>query len=181
MEQYDNGRLTTIASSELEAVARRHLPQLFISEFDVLKQRAKNLARTLANELLNNPAIKTMAPAIIEPALEKFLEAHPYIQFLYVVNDQGYKITRNITNVIDKAKYGKASLEIDFSERDWFIAPMKDGSLYVSDFYTSRITGALCITVSGPVRNHEDEIVGVLGADIKFEELAKTDEEDDDE
>jgi hypothetical protein len=51
----------------------------------------------------------------------------------------------------------------------------------VSDFYTSRVTGALCITVSGPVRNSEEEIVGVLGADIKFEELAKTEEDDDDE
>jgi isopropylmalate/homocitrate/citramalate synthase len=181
MEQYDNGRLTTIGSGELEVAARRHLPQLFISEFDVLKQRAKNLARTLASELLNNPAIKTMAPAIIEPVLEKFLDTHPFIQFLYVINDQGYKITRNITNVIDKAKYGKASLEIDFSDREWFIGPIKDGGLYVSDFYTSRITGALCITVSGPVRNSEEEIVGVLGADIKFEELAKTDEDDDDE
>ncbi|MDR1397369.1 MAG: hypothetical protein LBJ14_06525 [Desulfarculales bacterium] len=181
MEQYDNGRLTTIGSNELEVVARRHLPHLFISEFDVLKQKAKDLARAVAGGLLDEPEIKTMAPAIIEPVLEKFLEAHPYIQFLYVINDQGYKITRNITNVIDKAKYGKASLEIDFSDREWFIGPIKDGSLYVSDFYTSRITGALCITVSGPVRNSEDEIVGVLGADIKFEELTKLEKEDDDD
>ena len=181
MEQYDNGRLTTIGNTELEVVARKYLPQLFISEFDVLKQRAKDLARTMASELLDNADIKTMAPAIIEPVLEKFLEAHPYMQFLYVVNEQGYKITRNITHVVDKAKYGKASLEIDFSDREWFITPMKDGEMYVSDFYTSRITGALCITVSGPVRNNEDQMVGVLGVDIKFEELAKLEDDDDDD
>jgi hypothetical protein len=43
----------------------------------------------------------------------------------------------------------------------------------VSDFYTSRFTKALCITVSGPVRNTEERIVGILGADIRFEELLK--------
>jgi hypothetical protein len=43
----------------------------------------------------------------------------------------------------------------------------------VTDFYTSRITGALCISVSGPIRNWSDEIIGVLGIDIKFEDLVK--------
>ncbi len=179
MDQYENGRLTVIGHTELETVARKHLPQMFISEFDVLKQRAKALALTMTDDLLDLDEIKTMAPAMIEPLLEKFLESHPYIQFLYVVNDQGYKITRNITHVADRGKYGKANLDLDFSDREWFTEPMKDGKLYVTDFYTSRITGALCITVSGPVRNHDDQIVGVLGIDVKFEELAKLEDDED--
>jgi isopropylmalate/homocitrate/citramalate synthase len=181
MEQYDNGRLTVIGFNELEVVARKHLPQLFLSEFDLLKKKAKDLALTIADQLLATDAIKTMAPAMIEPVLEKFLEQHPYIQFLYVVNDQGYKITRNITNIHDRAKYGKASLDIDYSDRDWFIEPMADGKPHVGEVYTSRITGALCITVSGPVRGGDDQILGVLGADIKFEELAKLDNDNDEE
>jgi hypothetical protein len=46
----------------------------------------------------------------------------------------------------------------------------------VTDFYTSRYTGALCITVSAPIRNELEEIVGILGIDIRFEDLAKMEE-----
>lgn len=179
-EQYDGGRLTTIGNTELEVVARKYLPQLFLSEFDRLKDRAKQLAMSLGTELTSRPELKTMAPALIEPLLEDFLEKNPFIQFLYVVNNNGYKITRNITHITDKAKYGRASLEVDFSDRDWFVEPMKDGKVHVSEFYTSRITGALCMTVSGPVRDDDEQIIGVLGADIRFEDLAKMDAEDGD-
>ena len=179
-EQYDGGRLTTIGNSELEVVVRKYLPQLFLSEFDRLKDRAKQLAMSLGNELTSRTELRTMAPALIEPLLEDFLEKNPFIQFLYVVNNNGYKITRNITHITDKAKYGRASLEVDFSDRDWFVEPMKDGKVHVSEFYTSKITGALCITVSGPVRDEDEQIIGVLGADIRFEDLAKMDAEDGD-
>jgi len=121
--------------------------------------------------------LQTMAPAVMEPVLEKFLEQNPFIQFMYVVNTNGYKVTRNITHITDKAKYGRASLDVDFSDRDWFVQPMKDGKVHVSDFYTSKITSALCMTVSGPVRDDNEQIVGVLGADIRFEELAKMEDE----
>jgi hypothetical protein len=46
----------------------------------------------------------------------------------------------------------------------------------VTSLYTSRITGALCITVSGPIRNEVGEIVAVLGLDIRFEDLTKAEE-----
>ncbi len=176
--QYEDGRLTSVGNREMEQVARKHLPQLFISEFDRLKKRARKLALKIGAEFIDSPELKTMAPRVIEPALQGFLDEHPFIQFLYVVNTQGYKITRNITHITDRAKYGKASLEVDFSDRDWFINPMKDGQLFVSDFYSSRITGALCITVSGPIHNEDDQIVGILGADFRFEDLARIDEQD---
>ena len=38
-------------------------------------------------------------------------------------------------------------------------------------------TGALCITVSVPVRNEADEIQGILGMDIRFEALAKMEQD----
>ncbi|MCB2185720.1 MAG: histone-lysine N-methyltransferase [Deltaproteobacteria bacterium] len=172
-EQYEEGRLTSIGNTELEAVARKHLPQLFMSQFDSLKEHAKKLAIELGAQLIDRSELKTMAPAVVEPVLQEFLDENPVVQFLYLVNENGYKITRNITNIVDRAKYSKAYLDQDLSDRGWFTAPMKDGKIHVSDFYTSKITGALCITVSGPLRNESDHIVGVLGADIRFEDLAR--------
>ncbi len=89
---------------------------------------------------------------------------------------EGRKITRNITHIVDRAKYDQAHVGEDLSDRPWFIEPMKNGKVHVTDFYTSRYTGALCITVSAPIRNDMEEIVGILGIDIRFEDLAKMEE-----
>ena len=118
-----------------------------------------------------------MDPKQQEPLLEKVEEENPFIQFLYVVNLEGRKITRNITRPEDRAKYEAIGMDEDFSDREWFIEPLKSGKVHVTDFYTSRITGALCITVSAPIRNEEEEIVGVLGMDLRFEELVKAEGE----
>ncbi|MGL4208287.1 MAG: PDC sensor domain-containing protein, partial [Candidatus Adiutrix sp.] len=66
----------------------------------------------------------------------------------------------------------------NLSDRIWYVKPIEDGKIYITDFYTSRFTGALCITVSGPIRNQSDEIIGILGLDIRFEDLAKMEAED---
>jgi hypothetical protein len=105
--------------------------------------------------------------------MEKLQREDPYIQFAYVVNAEGRKITKNITDIADKAKYETAGLGDNFSDRSWFIHPMKDGKSFVSDFYTSKITGALCITVSAPIANDAGDIAGVFGVDIRFEDLVR--------
>jgi hypothetical protein len=69
-------------------------------------------------------------------------------------------------------------LDEDLSNRPWFIEPIKSGKVFVSDFYTSRFTGALCMTVSVPVLNDQEEVQGVLGLDIRFEALAKLEQEE---
>ncbi len=179
MKQYEHGRITSMSKEEMEALARKYLPELFTSDFDKLKKRAHDLAYHLVEDLVDRPEMRSMDPEKIEPLLKCTLEENPFIQFLYVVNADGEKITHNITHIEDRGKYASYKLDSDFSNRPWFIAPLKDGKIHVSDFYTSRITNALCITVSGPIRNEEDEIVGVLGIDIRFEELAKMEQESD--
>ena len=122
--------------------------------------------------------MKTMDPVLQEPAMQMLLDANPFIQFLYVVDANGYKTTKNITHIIDRAKFDSHYIGDSFADRVWFVEPMKDGKIHTTDFYTSRYTNALCITVSGPIRDDEDEIVGVLGLDMRFEDLAKMEAED---
>jgi len=177
MEWYEAGRCTSISNEEMESLARKYLPELFISEFDRLKDKAYQLAAHLAEDLAERDEIRSMDPAQMEPALQKVLDLNPFIQFMYVTNLEGRKVTRNITHIIDRAKYETMKLDEDLSNRNWFIEPIKSGKVFVSDFYTSRFTGALCITVSVPVRNESDEIQGVLGMDIRFEALAKMEQE----
>jgi len=177
MEQYEAGRCTSISNEEMEGLARKYLPELFVSEFDRLKDKVHKLAAHLAEDLAQRDEIRAMQPARQEPAMQEVLDNNPFIQFMYVTNLEGSKITRNITHIVDRAKYETMKLDEDLSNRTWFIEPIRSGRVYVSDFYTSRFTGALCITVSVPVRNENDEIQGVLGMDIRFEALAKMEQE----
>jgi isopropylmalate/homocitrate/citramalate synthase len=173
MEQYEQGRTTSISNEELLDKAKKYLPEYFVSDLDLLKKKASAVARHIVEQFVERPEIRTMDPTKQEPVMEKLQREDPYIQFAYVVNAEGRKITKNITDIADKAKYETAGLGDNFSDRSWFIHPMKDGKSFVSDFYTSKITGALCITVSAPIANDAGDIAGVFGVDIRFEDLVR--------
>jgi isopropylmalate/homocitrate/citramalate synthase len=176
MREYDQGRNTSISNEELERWARRYLPEFFVSEFDRLKQKAHALAAHLVEEVVESDSIKSMDRARQEPVLQTLLDLNPFIQYIYITDHEGRKITRNITHIVDKAKYESAKLGEELADRPWFIEPMKDGKVHVTDFYSSRYTGALCITVSAPIRDETEDIIGILGIDIRFEDLAKMEE-----
>ncbi len=171
--QYEEGRVTCMSEDEIERQVRRYIPEIFVSEFELMKKRALDMAAHLIEQYIEDSAIKSMDPLKQEERLKVLIQDYPYIQFVYAVNGEGIKITRNITQAIDKAKYQKIGLNEDFSDRDWFIKPMGDGKIHATNLYSSRITGALCVTVSGPIRDKMGEIVGVVGLDIRFEDLTK--------
>ena len=175
-KQYHEGRTTSISDDEMEKLCRKYLPELFVSEFDKIKIKAKEMVSHLIQDLVELPEIKSMDPHMQEAALRNFVQENPFVQFAYITDKEGIKITRNITQVEDKPKYEKIGYHEDFSDREWFIEPVKSGKIFVTDLYTSKITGALCVTVSAPIRNEKEEIVGVIGLDIKFDYLAKTEE-----
>lgn len=177
MKQYEEGRTTAISDQEMERITRKYLPEIFVSEFDMLKAKAHEMAAHIIERVIEEPGIKSMNPAEMEPILQSLVDEYPYIQFAYVVDIRGTKITRNICQAIDQAKYENVGVGENYSNRSWFIEPLKDGKIHVTDLYSSKITGALCITVSGPIRKETGEIQGILGLDIRFEDLTKSEEE----
>lgn len=177
MKQYEEGRTTAISDQEMERITRKYLPEIFVSEFDMLKAKAHEMAAHIIERVIEEPKIKSMNPVEMEPILQSLVDEYPYIQFAYVVDIKGTKITRNICQVVDQAKYENVGVGENYSNRSWFIEPLKDGKIHVTDLYSSKITGALCITVSGPIRKETGEIQGILGLDIRFEDLTKSEEE----
>ncbi|MDR1656621.1 MAG: histone-lysine N-methyltransferase [Deltaproteobacteria bacterium] len=174
LKEYENGRITNMSAKELEKLARRYLPQSFRSQFERLKSRARDLANDLILKMIDDPVIRSMEASKQESLMETWVTTIPYVQFLYVTDQNGIKITRNVASVHEKKRFaGQQDVGSNLSDRIWYLKPLEDGEVHVTDFYTSRFTGALCITVSGPIRNDENEIVGILGLDIRFEDLAK--------
>ncbi|MGB9597014.1 MAG: cache domain-containing protein [Candidatus Poribacteria bacterium] len=175
--QYEKGRITSISSEELLLQAKKFLPDYFESNLDKLKIKAREMAIHLVEEAVEMRQIKSMNPKQQEPILQKILNENPFIQWIYITDLNGKMMTKLIVHPEDRGKYINIKPDDDFSDRPWFVGPLKDGKAHVTDFYISRYTGALCITVSAPIRDKSEEIVGILGVDIRFEELAKLEEE----
>ncbi|MDR1166099.1 MAG: histone-lysine N-methyltransferase [Deltaproteobacteria bacterium] len=172
-KEYEGGRLTNMSNRELERLASRHMPKVFLSPFDRLKQKARELAHDLVLQMIENPLTRSMEPAKQEPLMEKWAEEIPFVQFMYITDGQGIMTTRNVAASADRELYqGEQEVGANLSDRVWFAKPKEDGRVHVTDFYTSRFTGALCITVSGPIKNASGQFAGVLGLDIRFEDLA---------
>ncbi len=172
-EQYEAGRVTAISHEELEKLVRKYLPELFMSDLEKIKYMATQAAMTVVKQVIEHPMMKTMKPDQQEPIMQRFIEENPSIQFAYVVDMNGKKTTKNITNIADRAKYENYGVGTDQSDREWFIKPLQTGKMHVTNFYISKMTGALCITVSAPIVDDNDEMMGIFGVDIKFEDWVK--------
>jgi len=173
IEQYEQGRTTSISHDELLEKAKKYLPEYFVSDLDKLKKKAQEISLHLVEEMVDREEMRTMDHSRQEAIMQKLLDENAFIQFAYVVNGEGKKITKNITQIQYKAQFEHSGLGDNFSDRPWFISPMKDGKSFVSDFYTSKITGALCITVSAPIADDSSNIIGIFGVDIRFEDLVR--------
>ncbi|MFN2267286.1 MAG: PDC sensor domain-containing protein, partial [Desulfonatronovibrio sp.] len=154
----------------------RFIPDLFLSSFEQLKVLASKVLANIMKELAENPAMSTMDKDNIDLALNNFLSEYPFIQYMYVTDINGCLLTWNVSDIGDLSKYKQVPSGTDLSDREWFIQPVKTGKLYLTDFYKSYFTGKLCLTAATPIFTTEDEIVGILGADIRFDKLAKIQE-----
>ncbi|MFP5221441.1 MAG: cache domain-containing protein [Acidobacteriota bacterium] len=173
MEAYEAGRNTSFSNQEMKALVKRYMPELFVSEFDHLKNLAHTLAAQLILKLSEEMCIRQLISEDAMYCMERFLGEYPFIQFMYLTDTEGRIVARKVSDPADRPKFASMTVGVDQSDREWFQRPMQNGKLHITDFYTSAFTGKLCLTVSLPVANERDEITGVLGADIRFEELLK--------
>lgn len=178
LEQYEKGRITSISNEEMLALTKKYIPELFESELDHLRNYAINLMSKLIEEFVQEKDVISLDVERLKPLFKAFLEEHPYIQFVYIVDTEGKPIFGLTKDLEYKKEFERLIAKETFEDREWFIKPIKTGKTFVSKFYTSRITGSLCITVSAPIRNAEEEIIGLLGMDIRFEDLVKMESED---
>jgi len=173
MQAYEGGRNTSFSNDEMRSLVKRYMPELYASEFDHLKKLAHTLAAKLIMKLAAEPCITQLVTDDAALCMERFLGEYPFIQFMYLTDTNGKLVARKVAHPADRPKFATMVEGVDLSDRGWFIRPMENGKLHITDFYTSTFTGKLCLTVSLPVANERDEIQGVLGADIRFEELLK--------
>ena len=172
MKAYEDGRNTSFSNKEMNSLVRRYFPELFQSEFDEIKKMAGDLSAHLIIKLARECQIIGVGDDKY-PCMREFVQAYPFIQYLYLTDTSGKLLSAAITDPSYQAKYEALPLGYDFSNREWFIRPMQTGELHITDLYQSQFTGKLILTVSTAVTDENDEITGIIGADIQLEQLLR--------
>ena len=172
MAAYEEGRNTSFSNKEIKNLVRRFMPELFDSEFDQMKRIAGELASNLV-ERLSRDCQTTSDTETLTAQLQQFVRDYSFIQYVYVTDVKGHSTAIAISDPGDQKGYKAFPIGFDYSNRVWFQQPMRTGKLHIMNVHQSQVTGQLIITVSTVITDANDEIIGVLGADIQLEEIIR--------
>jgi hypothetical protein len=173
LNAYEAGRSTSISNKEMLGLAKRYVPELFPSEFERIRALARKLSIQVITHLVGSLEVRGQGNHLY-PCLEGFLKEYPVIQYINLTDREG----KLLASVVNDRQYqdeydSRMPLGYDCSSREWFVEPMKKGSLHVTDIYQSLFTRRLVVSVSAPVVDADDNITGIIGLDIKLEELLR--------
>ena len=172
MAAYEEGRNTSFSNKEIKNLVRRFMPELFDSEFDQMKRIAGELASNLVERLARD-CQSTADSEALTAQLQHFVRDYSFIQYAYVTDVKGHSTAIAISDPGDQKGYKAFPIGFDYSNREWFLQPMRTGKLHITNGHQSQVTGQLIITVSTVITDANDEIIGVLGADIQLEEIIR--------
>ena len=172
MAAYEEGRNTSFSNKEIRNLVRRFMPELFDSEFDQMKRIAGELASNLVERLARD-CQSTADSEALTAQLQHFVHDYSFIQYAYVTDVKGHSTAIAISDPGDQKGYKAFPIGFDYSNREWFLQPMRTGKLHITNVHQSQVTGQLIITVSTVITDANDEIIGVLGADIQLEEIIR--------
>ena len=172
MAAYEEGRNTSFSNKEIKNLVRRFMPELFDSEFDQMKRIAGELASNLVERLARD-CQTTSDTETLTTQLQQFVHDYSFIQYVYVTDVKGHSTAIAISDPGDQKGYKAFPIGFDYSNREWFQQPMRTGKLHIMNVHQSQVTGQLIITVSTVITDANDEIIGVLGADIQLEEIIR--------
>lgn len=172
MAAYEEGRNTSFSNKEIKNLVRRFMPELFDSEFDQMKRIAGELASNLVERLARD-CQSTADSKALTAQLQHFVHDYSFIQYAYVTDVKGHSTAIAISDPGDQKGYKAFPIGFDYSNREWFLQPMRTGKLHITNVHQSQVTGQLIITVSTVITDANDEIIGVLGADIQLEEIIR--------
>lgn len=172
MEQYANGRTTSISPEEMMAQTKRFLPSLFVSEFEKVKSEARRIAHLLAESLSADENIRSLDFERMEERLHETVNREGSIQLLAVTNLEGRRISQVFTQRGEKAMF-RNLLTKDFRKHEWFVRVLETQQAYDSDLFFSKYTGRLILTSAHPLFDDAGKMFGVLDVDFIFDELVK--------
>jgi methyl-accepting chemotaxis protein len=149
-------KINSLTEDQLLATGIFILPQYRKAEMDVVS-------------MAKDPVLCALGGGMDE-ALKSKMMPFSYLELVYVTDKNGRQVSSNVFRkdgalVFDTATRGK-----DWGQKAWFRKVIETENPFISEIYRSEATNTFCLTISVPIWK-ETALVGVLGADINFEDL----------
>ncbi len=72
-----------------------------------------------------------------EAMMQQIVQQYRFVELLYITDANGQQVTNNIAGKDFTAAYGSSGYGKDWSQRPWYLEPVRTDTLYVSDIYRS--------------------------------------------
>jgi methyl-accepting chemotaxis protein len=116
-----------------------------------------------------SPDVLCLEPRRQEDALRRAARDAPFVELLYLTDARGIQPVPNVARPGRESPADARARGRDWSSRPWFTAAVELGALAISGVYVSQASGRRCITVSMPLRDADDAVLGVLAADVALD------------
>lgn len=135
----------------------------FSKDYKITEKVKKHIEKgfKILEQVAKSQGLYTMDHTLCTKIMKENIAKYPYFQLFGLVQKDGLR--KAIT-----LDYNEKEVYTSFSHRPYFKAAIQ-GENYASEPYVSVDTNDYIITIAVPVRNNEDEIAGVLVADLTLE------------
>ena len=113
----------------------------------------------LTEQIAINDEVRSFKPDKQKKVLLASYDRHSYFDLLYIQGADGMQTARSTGELGDR------------SNRWWFIKTMEELNHFVSKSYYTLATNTPVTTISMPMYDDSDNVIGVMAADIKLTEL----------
>lgn len=176
---------TSTLSSEMGAMAGEVANEVkvlggiadeLLVEMGTLRLDAHRKTQKIIEKFASSQELLSMERNRQEAFLKKMTSSYPFIELLYITDENGRQITSNISAAGGfSTTYGNDGFHMNWSNRPWFIGAKKSKDSFVTDLYRSAATNTFCYTVACILVDERHRVKGVLGADIDFQQFCSFD------
>ena len=99
--------------------------------------------------------------------LERVVLGNPSLEMAWITDVKGVQVTEFAMAHSMSGCRVQGGPGSDWSDREWFREPIRTGETYISNIYYSEGIEDYCLTVSSPIRDASDRIVGILAVDVR--------------
>ncbi|SHK33538.1 methyl-accepting chemotaxis protein [Paramaledivibacter caminithermalis] len=125
----------------------------------IIEEGMKNL-----KEIAKNKVLKTLDKNSLEKYFEEIIDKYKYYEQINFFDENGDTLAINYDKALD---IQNDDLYCNCSHRNYFKEAI-NGKDYISEPYISIDSNNYCVAVATPVRNENNEIIGVLMADLNL-------------
>ncbi len=156
-----------LASEEAMQIMDKQVKELAVMR-QVFEQLGSGQVQKVINTLTSSADILSMQRNRQEKILHEAISKHSFLELLYLTDAKGVQTISNIASPGMQSPDDAKACGTNWSDRSWYLEPLRYKSLYITKAYVSSASGNHCITVSKPFYDEHGTLLGVLAADVKL-------------